>query len=131
MTREARSERDRVLWLRAYLRATDLSGDGPEARLVMCRQAMELAPRPEDRRLVLASIARVPSVEALRWLLGMLEDADLRPHAAGSILNLAERLADDHPAEAVAAVKRGLEAAGDNPGYRTRAEHLIRRVGKG
>jgi hypothetical protein len=130
LAQKAQDERERVLWLRAYLRAIDLSGDGPDARLAMCREAMQLARRPEDKRLVLGSAARVPSLGALGWLLGMLEDADLRPHAAGSVLNLAERLADDHPAEAVEAAKRGLEAAGDNPGYRTRAEHLVRRVGK-
>ena len=59
-----------------------------------------------------------------------LDDVGLRNEAAGGVPRIAERISDDHPDEATAAVKRGLEVLKDYVGYRIRAEHLIRRVGR-
>ena len=55
----------------------------PDSRLALCREAMELADRDEERILVLVALGRVPSRQALAVVVSCLDTASLTA-AAGS-----------------------------------------------
>jgi len=85
MAREANSDTHRILALRGYIRMLGLDGDRPEKETAnMYRQALLMAERPEEKRLILAGLANVAHVEALRIVEPYLGQVELRSEAAAA-----------------------------------------------
>ena len=99
-----------VLALRGYIR---LVGEArlPDAQKVkMLQAAMEVARRPEEKRLVLSGLSAVPSADALKVVAPYLDDEALSGEAAIAVLKLASGALTP---EGVAALKKVAAVAKD------------------
>jgi HEAT repeat protein len=95
--------------LRGYLRiARQL--DIPDAqRLEMCRKALAIAERAEERSLALEAMKRCPSADSIKLATALLDDAEVRQRAVEAAIFIGEQIKDEHPAAAAAAGKKALE----------------------
>jgi hypothetical protein len=96
--------------LRGYLRiARQL--DLPDAeRLEMCKKALEIAERDEERALALEAMKKCPSPESIELATALVDDAQLRDRAVEAAVFIGEQIKDRNPAAAAAAGKKALEA---------------------
>lgn len=106
IAKEAADQRFRVRALRGYVRIARQFDLPAEQKLAMLRSALSLAERDEERILAVQALSRIHTVEALELATAQLSHEALKPHAAQTILALAERLAPSHPED----VRRALEA---------------------
>jgi HEAT repeat protein len=97
--------------LRGYLRiARQL--DVPDAeRLTMCRKALAIAERTDERTLALEAMKRCPSAEAVELASSLLDDRELRDRAVETAIFIGEKIKDTDPAAAKSAGEKALEAA--------------------
>lgn len=104
----ARDERDdalQALALRGYVRLLRARADAtPAQRLDALNEAMRLARRADDRRVVIGAVADVPSVDALQFSLDRLADSELREEAAVAAAKLARALAVSAPTDVASAL---------------------------
>jgi HEAT repeat protein len=115
----------KVRALRGYLRIARQLNLPPEERLKMCAEALKIAERADERRLVLGVLTRCPSPAAIDLARTLLEDAAVRPQAAETIVVIAERIKDQNPAAASSAAQQAL-AAGLADGFSQRAKALVK-----
>lgn len=114
----------KILALRGYVRLADQS---PEP-LPMYTRAMELAERPDERRLVLGGLAKVESPAALKLALNVLDtDATLTTEAGNAVNQIAERLRGRDAAEARAALQAVVEKVKD-PRVRQKAQDVLKQL---
>ncbi len=113
VARNAPKQTHKVLALRGYVRLAGTGNMPPDERLVMFRQVMALAARPEEKKLVLSGIGGVPTLSALSMTLPFLDDAAIREEAAAAAVGIAQNSAED-------------QARSDATGEQTRA--ALRRV---
>ena len=78
-----------VLALQGYVRLTGAGSFSAEDKLRMLADAMAVAKRTEEKRLVLSSLADVRSAEALAYVADYLEDEELRTDAALAAVKIA------------------------------------------
>jgi hypothetical protein len=112
--------------LRGYLRIARQLNMEADQRMAMCAEALKIAKRPEERRLVLEVLSRAPSSRGIEMASGLLEDKELRPHAAEAIVVIAEKIKETDAAAASSAAKRAI-AAGLNDELSQRAQALVDR----
>jgi len=103
------------------LRQMDLP---PESRLAMCREAMEMAERDEERVLALEAIGRIPSRQALDVVVSHLDTASLKAAAASAAVSIGEKMIPCEPAAVAATMKKVLQATDDGELVR-RARELL------
>jgi len=95
----------RIRALRGYIRIARQLEVPLEDRIAMCSQALQAAQRPEEKRLVLEVLRRYPTSTGLQLAVTLLSDAELRPEAADSAIQIAEKL----PASDAATVARAMD----------------------
>ena len=110
VAKEAEEATHRVLALRGFARLIGEAGnldDGERDR--MLRDAMGLAKRPEDKKLILGRLGRSPTLAALELGRKFLDDPDVAAEAAAACMAIAKPLRDAHPDEVQAACRSVLE----------------------
>ncbi len=112
LAKTAESETFQVLALRGYVRLIP-EAKSDEAKLAACREAMAAAKRPDDRRMVLGAVARVPLAGAVELAAAQLGDKDLARDAAGAVIVAAKGIGELTPAVR-AAVEKAIRATTDN-----------------
>jgi len=104
LARSAPKQIHRVLALRGYVRMVGLAGpplvNNPEQKLNMYRAAMELASRPEEKRLILARIPKLRIVEALKFVEPYLQDETVKAEAEAAYMAVAVAIKPEHKKEA-------------------------------
>jgi len=123
------SPKVKILALRGYIRLIGQRGLGADTKLAMCREALPLAERPEEKRLVLGALGGVHNAESLALVVPCLDDPALKNEAAAAALSIGERLADARPAEVAEAMNKVLGAT-ENPDLQKRAREVLERAGK-
>jgi len=98
----------RTLALRGGINVVGREPD-PFTRLVLIREALSLASRTEEKKLVLSQLSRIPRAEALEMSLRYLDDPDLINEAGFAAVSIAESLADANPQLANEASRKVLE----------------------
>ena len=93
-------------------------------RLAMCRRAMAVAERVDEKKLVLDVLNRNPSPEALAMALESLDTPGLKANAAAAAVAIGTKIARTHP-EAVAQAMKTVLAAGPPAGQAARAQELL------
>jgi HEAT repeat protein len=84
-----------VLALRGYVRLIGLPSDlSAEERLDLHKAAMEIAGRPDEKRLILSGVANLESEEALEFVKQYLEDEDVGQEARRAYERISESLED-------------------------------------
>jgi len=108
VAKEAEEPAHRVLALRGAVRLIGEAGDLREGgRDGVLREAVGLAKRPEDKKLVLGVLGRSRTPKALELAKELLDDPDAGPEAAAACMAIAKPLRKGHP-EAVQAVCRSV-----------------------
>lgn len=108
---EGKSESRRVLAFRAYVRMVRQSEMPLPQKASTLAEAMGLAPREEEKKVVLASLADVPSEQTLRAAVGCLTQESIRPEAQAAVLAICQKLSSEHPEWCQESVKKLLESS--------------------
>jgi HEAT repeat protein len=107
-------ETHRVLALRGYIRMAGLPSDRPAGQtLKMYKAAMEAARRPEEKKLVLARIPELKTIEALKFVEPYLEEQAVREEAQVAYMAIAVAIKEEHEREANAALDK-IRRLGDS-----------------
>lgn len=96
----------KVLALRGFVRLVPQDDAANAKKAEMLQEAMALAERDEERRLVLSALGNIPAVEALAALAPHLDNAALKEEACLAAVAIAERIRARHAAEVAAAMQR-------------------------
>ncbi len=81
------SQVERVLALRGYIELSRIESDRPDSESIdRFQTAMSLATETSEKRMVLAGLGEVYSVEALEVTVPYLDDPELRPEAEAALL---------------------------------------------
>jgi hypothetical protein len=99
-----------VLALRGYVRLVGVASAPGTEKVGMFRQALALAKRPEEKKMVLAGTADAPSLESLEMAKGYLADADLKAEAAVAVIKIAAAIGGSDQDAAKAALKQVIAA---------------------
>ena len=96
----------KILALRGFVRLVPQQ-DAPDAKKFdSLKEAMALADRNEEKRLVVSALGNVPTVEALALVTSHLDDAVLKEEACLAAVAIAEKIASGHGAEVTAAMRQ-------------------------
>ena len=119
----------RIRCLRGYIRVIRQFGLKGNARLQMSKTAFKAATRDEERKLVLDTVTRFPSVAGLRFVTPHLSDAALQEDAAKAAITIGEKIVEKDR-KAVATVIPKLLAATEDQDLVNRANVLAERAGR-
>jgi hypothetical protein len=97
----------------------------PAETLSMLQKAMTLAERPEEKRLVLAGMADVPHLDALRMVEPYVNEEALRDEAAIAVLSVAQAVSAEHRDEALAAIDRVRALPAGSDAVRKKADQVV------
>jgi len=86
------SPADKMICLRGYLRLAGQADLPLDRRLTMCRQAVPLAQKDEEKRLLLAALGGIASLEALDLVAPYLDDAGTKEEAASGTVDISGKL---------------------------------------
>ena len=92
LAKAATNPTDKMICLRGYLA---LAGhpDLPTAqRLAMCRQVSTLVQKDEEKRLLLAALGGITSVEALDLIMPYLDDSGVKEEASTGVVDISAKL---------------------------------------
>ena len=80
-----------ILTLRGYIRLLGLATDRmPDQRVTLYAEAMGIAQRDDEKKLVLAGLGNVKHAKALETTLPFLDEPKLRPEAAAAVVDIAD-----------------------------------------
>jgi HEAT repeat protein len=92
LAKAAADPTDKMICLRGYLRLagqTDLPVDN---RLAMCRHAGALAQKDDEKKLLLAALGGIPSIEALDLIAPYLDEDGTKEEASTAALDVSDKL---------------------------------------
>jgi HEAT repeat protein len=135
MAQEADSDTHRILALRGYVRMLAFDGDRPEKETAkIYRQALLLAERAEEKKLILAGLANVVHVDALRIVEPYLREAGLKSEAAaaaariGAEVDESEQIEDEAAQQYVKAVMKTVISVSQNETTIEMAQEVIENI---
>ncbi len=118
-----------VLALRGFVRLVPQENAPDAKKRKSLQEAMTLADRDEEKRLVLSALGNIPTAEALALVVAQLDNAALREEACSAAVAIAEKLGAGHASEVVAAMTRVAKTTGDKK-LAARAEAIARSAKK-
>jgi hypothetical protein len=125
IAREGANPTHKVLALRGYVRMVALPSQRPVAEtLKLYADAMAVAARPEEKKLVLGALATVYDIGALNMALAYLADKELEAEAATAVVQIAKIVRRTHQPEAKAALEKVVQAC-KAPSPRQAAENAL------
>lgn len=84
---------ERLLSLRTFFALAARGSDKePQSRVDLCQQAVRVALRPEEKKLLFTALGAIPSPSSAGALQSYLDDAATRGDAAAAVLKVSERL---------------------------------------
>jgi HEAT repeat protein len=117
-----------VLALRGYVRLANVPAGRPVAeKLKMYQEAMAVAKRPDEKRLVLGAMGDLKSPEALQKVLPLVADEDLKEEASAAAVKIAKAL-NGNPKAAIQNAMEKVLAASKNAGTRKDAEDVLKKL---
>jgi HEAT repeat protein len=122
-------KKHKILALRGYIRMIGLGDMPADKKMAMCKEALALAERDEEKKLVLGALGGVPTIEALNAAIPFLDNAAMKDEAAAAVVAIAEKTLKAHPAESTEALQKALKAT-QNKDVTRRAQDLLKRAGK-
>lgn len=101
-----------VFALRGYIRMIALRKErSADDRLKMCQEAMAAAKRDDERRAVLATLADIPTPDALKMAEDCLANPALKNEAAIAVIRIAKATSGGDPEGAKRAIAKALAAS--------------------
>ena len=130
VARLATSSTDRkfkTLALRGYIHLIPQQDVPDEKKVASLKEAMDLATRKEEKRLVLAALGSIPTPEALALVAPHLASPDLKEEASLAAVAIAEKIVQTHPAQVAEALQQVSKATA-NEKLANRAKTLLRQA---
>jgi HEAT repeat protein len=125
LAKAAESPADKLICLRGYLRLAG-QGDLPlDKRLAMCRQAAPLVQKDDEKKLLLAALGTITSMEALETIIPYLDDAATKEEAAASVVDISEKLLKEKESTKLIAPLEKAAQATANADLSKRAKDLL------
>ena len=128
LAKSSESKTHKILALRGYIRLIGQSTQPADQKLALCKDAMGLADRDEEKKLALGALGGVPSAEALAIVAPFLDNAATKDEAAAAAVAIGEKIADSHAPQTAAAMKKVLKAT-TNADLQKRATEVLQRAG--
>jgi len=127
IAKSAANQKHQVLALQGYVR---LAGEQPtnDAKVKMLTEAMGLAKRPDDKKLVLGALSNVQTVESLRLVVPCLSDAALAEEASAAAVKIAGKVAGSAKDLTRDAMQKVIQQSKNNK-VRKEAEDILKKVG--
>lgn len=129
LAKTAANPKDKTLCLRAYLSMASRPDISPDERLSMCRQGDELVQQDDEKRLLLAALGSIESVEALAMIVPYLNESALRDVAGTACVSVGEKMVQQKPDEIAQAMEKVIEAV-DNADITRRAKKILNKANK-
>jgi HEAT repeat protein len=127
VARQDKEQSVQILALRGYLRMAGRTRMRAEQKLEAYRAALELATRPDEKRLALTGLADVANPNALKLVEPCLEAPELQREAFVAYEKIAESLVRRQPAVAKEALQRVADKAAD-AGLRSKAQKALEKI---
>ncbi len=127
IAREDKDKTSQILALRGYIRMVPLAGGRAEQKLASYKQALDLATRPDEKKQVLTGLAEIRTVESLKTVEPLLEDAALKREAYAAYEKIAEGLGGRNAAIAKEALTKVVEKSPDG-GTRNKAKTALDKI---
>ena len=83
---------DKMICLRGYLALAGHADLPTDQRLTMCRQAASLVQKDEEKKLLLAALGSISSVEALDLIRPYLDDQATKEEASTGVVDISDKL---------------------------------------
>jgi HEAT repeat protein len=128
LTRKLPSDKLRIRTLRGYIRIAQQMGLPPEEQLEMCEEALRVAQRDDERRLVLAVLGRIPATKAMSLVVPHLAQPALAEDAAAAALRIGEGIIQNEPVLVADAMQQVLKS-GVSGEPAARAQKLLQHAG--
>jgi HEAT repeat protein len=93
---------EKMICLRGYLRLAGQADLPVSQRLAMCRQAGALAQKDDEKKLLLAALGTLPSIEALDLITPYLDEDGTKEEAATAAVDVSEKLLKEKDAAKLA-----------------------------
>ena len=119
----------RVRCLRGYIRIPRQLDVPLDQRISMCREALAVAERDDEKKLAFEVLARYPSAGSLAAVVPYLESQTLKEAAAATAVAIAEKIIRTQPAAVVEPMRKTSAATG-NEELAGRARRLMRQAEK-
>jgi HEAT repeat protein len=113
VVKSVREEKYKIRVLRGYIRIARQFKLPDDQRLDMCRQALEVCQRPDEKKLVLQVAGRIASPASLAIAVSLLKDATVKSEASKVAVAIGEKIVKDSPAPVAEAMQQVVEAAAD------------------
>ncbi len=127
VAKKVSEEKYKIRALRGYIRiAKQIEVRGDE-RVDMCRKALEVCQRDEEKTLVLEVLELNPAAQSLSLAVSLVKQASLKDKAGSVAVAIAEKVVGSDPAAVADAMKQVI-AAGGNPEVINRAKALAERA---
>ena len=91
-TKAASNPTDKMICLRGYLALAGHADLPTDQRLAMCRQAAPLVQKDDEKKLWLAALGGISSVEALELIKRYLDDAATKEEASTGVVGISDKL---------------------------------------
>ena len=125
--RSTKNRTHRILALRAVVRLLDMGTRPAPERLAILAELLRASRRTEDKRLVLAGLAKVADPAALAAIEPSLAQKDVQAEAELAYLNVARSIIGSAPQKARAAARKLLKVS-KNRGLRREAIAIVRQI---
>ena len=129
LVKTAPSKTIKILALRGFVRLVPLQDASDAKKLESLKEAMALADRNEEKRLVLSALGNVRTADALALVTSRLNDPVLKEEACLAAVAIGEKIVSGHGVEVSAAMKQVAKQTG-NKKLAARANGIARQAKK-
>ena len=129
LLKTAPSKTLKILALRGFVRLVPQQDASDAKKLDALKEAMTLAERNEEKRLVLSALGNVATIDALALVTPNLDAPALKEEACLAAVAIAEKIASGHGAELTAAMKQVAQLT-TNKKLAARANAIARKAKK-
>jgi HEAT repeat protein len=127
LAKAASNPTDKMICLRGYLALAGHADLPTDQRLTMCRQAASLVQKDDEKKLLLAALGSISSVEALDLIRPYLDDQATKEEASTGVVDISDKLLQG--ADAAKAAPKLIEPL-DKASQVTSSAELIARAKK-
>ena len=129
LAQTAANPKDKTSCLRAYLNMASRPDISLDDRLSMCRKGGELVQQDEEKKLLLAALGGIESVDALVMIVPYLNKSAVRNEAGTACVSVGEKILKQKPKEVAEAMEKVIGLV-DNANIKSRAKKILANANK-
>jgi len=127
MAQTTEDQRTKILAMRGCCRLLPLYDVPPSQKLKLFNQIMAMAERPEEKKLALAALGSIETIEALNAAQKHLKTPGLTEEACLAAVQIGNKIAEKHGPEVEKAMK-AVQKASKNSGTKKNAKRVINKA---